>query len=288
MDPEELDAWRARPGFPAARDAALASLVALFDANRLLLRLLSDRGRLIMLAAALHLDLSADPADPTSGLTVGRLKAIFVSTGLGSATRASAMIALTRWAGYLAPAPTPADRRLQRMVATPRLVEAMRTMWADQIAAVAALEPDLAPLPGRLAQRAVLAAFVAEVTRRYLAGFRFSDVVPELTAALDRNSGLAVLAELALAGAEGHSVSGLARRFGVSRPHVLAILADAQARGLIARDGEGLQGLVVLPALHEALDRFQAANFAFTAACARVALAAVGDFLRDRPAEDNY
>jgi DNA-binding GntR family transcriptional regulator len=68
------------------------------------------------------------------------------------------------------------------------------------------------------------------------------------------------------------SVSRLARRFGVSRPHVLKLLNDAASEGFIERIGPAGDRAVVLPRLADAAQNFFATMFLFFADCAREAL----------------
>jgi DNA-binding GntR family transcriptional regulator len=62
------------------------------------------------------------------------------------------------------------------------------------------------------------------------------------------------------------SISALANRFGVSRPHVRALLRDAEDAGLIQREDAG--HVTVLPRLAEAAEIFFAAALLFVATCA--------------------
>lgn len=67
------------------------------------------------------------------------------------------------------------------------------------------------------------------------------------------------------------SISALARRFGVSRVHIIKLLDDAAADDLIARSqGEGNE-ITVLPRLAETLRDMLASMYLYFADCARQA-----------------
>jgi DNA-binding GntR family transcriptional regulator len=69
------------------------------------------------------------------------------------------------------------------------------------------------------------------------------------------------------------SISELARRFSVSRVHVLRLLRDAAAEGLVARSGAGQEAVTILPPLSRALRDGVAIFFLLFAQCARAAIA---------------
>jgi DNA-binding transcriptional regulator LsrR (DeoR family) len=72
------------------------------------------------------------------------------------------------------------------------------------------------------------------------------------------------------------SISELARRFSVSRAHVLRLLRDAAAHGLIERGTGAEDTITFTPALADALRQSVALLFLFFAHCARAALAETG------------
>lgn len=100
----------AHPGFPLALARLAGGMTSLYSGNRLLNRLLSDRGRNFFGLLLLYLD--ALPASEGGGLTSARLAALCTATGLCSRGRAKAMLALMSWGGYVAPAASAALRAL--------------------------------------------------------------------------------------------------------------------------------------------------------------------------------
>ena len=63
------------------------------------------------------------------------------------------------------------------------------------------------------------------------------------------------------------SISELARRIGSSRTHVIMLLNDAAADGLVDRSSGN--GIVLLPRLSEAVHEFFAIGYLFLAHCAK-------------------
>jgi DNA-binding Lrp family transcriptional regulator len=68
------------------------------------------------------------------------------------------------------------------------------------------------------------------------------------------------------------SISALARRFSVSRPHVLKLIRDAVADGLIERTGQDGDHVIIQRRLAEAAQNFFAAMYLLFADCARDAM----------------
>jgi hypothetical protein len=281
--PEAIATLRAHPHFPAAMRASAAGIVALYQGGRLLNWLMDDRGRLLFGYLALYLHFARHPDDPASGLTPTRMKQLCAEFDICSAGRATAMLSLMRFAGYLAPAAA-SDRRLHVLVATERLIGLLLERWRLHFAAMAPLSPE-----GKAAQTSLDApAFQRDLTiamfERFRAGFRFMTHAPELGLFGERNAGMLMLASLIAAGDADDtvppqrpvpiSVSALARRFSVSRPHVLKLLNDAAAEGFIERIGAMGERVVILPRLSEASCNFFATMYLFFAACAGEALAA--------------
>jgi hypothetical protein len=269
-DAATMAAIRAHPGFAGAARAAGRGLLDLYQGHRLLNLVANDRGRAFVGILALHLH-GAEPG----GITAGRVKAICATLDLCSPGRAGALLALMRWSGHLVPEPGP-DRRTRRLVPSPAFVALHRARIGSLLAAMSPLLPG--PAGAALAALesdtdAFLAAFASAQVRRFLAGFRFTDLVPEVAGFIDRNAGLLVLVALRLADEErpgSTSVAGLAKRFHTSRAHIRGLLRDAGTAGLasLAPGGAGAS----CAELERVLDTLFAALFAFNAACAEEAL----------------
>lgn len=263
---------KAHPSFPEAMAASAVSLVELYSGNRLLNRVLNDRGRLLFGFFALYLH--ALPEAEGGGLTVSRMAALAAETGVCSRGRAKAMLALLRWGGYLAPAENEGDRRQKPLVPTSRMVTMQQQRWQGQYKVIAMLDPRVAEVPAAIADRMVFDALIIALSSAFRAGYRVLDQAPALADIADRDSGLMILMALFAAetqGREAPAIAELARRFHVSRAHVLQLLKDAQARDLLARDGGAGSGRLT-DAGRAALVDFFVASFAFLGGAARVAL----------------
>ena len=72
------------------------------------------------------------------------------------------------------------------------------------------------------------------------------------------------------------SINALAKQFSVSRKHVLTLLREAEANGLLRRGGAAMDAITILPRGREALAHMMATMFIYMAECAEIALQAAG------------
>jgi hypothetical protein len=279
--PQAIAALSAHPRFGEAMRASASGLVSLYQGNHLLNWLMDDRGRMLFGYFALYLHASYDPADPSSGLIPTRMRMLASDLGICSPGRALAMLSLMRFGGYLAPAIAVVDRRQRRLMATDKLFALFERRWRVHFAAMAPLFPDGQAMLSALDDRAFAHALILAMGERFRAGFRFAPHAPQIGLFGERNAGILICSYLIAAGDANDtvpptrpvpiSIAALARRFAVSRPHVLKLIRDAEAAGLIARNGDRV---LIKPALAEGARTFFATMFLFYAACARTALAA--------------
>jgi hypothetical protein len=302
LSPAVIAALCGHPNFADAMRAMLTDNVRLYCGNRILNYVGYDRGRLIIGILAYYLHVTRSAADPTSGLTAQRLKALCAEQDVCSPGRARAMLSLLQLFGYIAPAPG-SDRRYKLLAPTGLLTAFLRERWSAMFAAIALLKPEGAAALAALASEASgqrgnsISAleredFLAALTRAVIDGFRTGvraiTFTPELGAFAEHNAGPMILASLAIAGERDDtmppsrpiriSISELARRFSVSRAHVLRLLREVEAAGLIARSGA--ETITLKPPLAHALRQAVAALFLFFAHCARAALACQSDQAR--------
>jgi hypothetical protein len=279
--PEAIATLRAHPNFPAAMRTSAAGLVTLYQGGRLVRWLMDDRGRLVFGYFALYLHLSRRADEVTSGLTPTRMKALCAEFEVCSPGRVVALLSLMRFAGYLAPAAA-TDRRLRGYVATDRLVALMVERWRIHFGAMAMLRPEGQAALAALHDTAFRRRLVIAMFRRFRAGFRFLTHAPELGLFADRDAGMLILSHLLTAAEEGDatpphrpvpiSIAALARRFHVSRPHVLKLLNDAAEQGFIRRTGAMGEGVLILPRLAEAAQNLFATMYFYYVDCLREAL----------------
>jgi hypothetical protein len=279
---EAIAALRNHPRFEEAFAKAVAGLVDFHRGNRVVSQVLNDRGRIVFGVLALYLHFSRD----AGGFTTSRMKALCLETGLCSPGRATALLSLMRFAGYVASAPHALDRRIRILVPSERLIDDHKRRLEGEFVALSLLMPEgqlgLAHIEDRAFQGEMACCF-GEAFRD---GFRVLDFVPELRPLADRNAAIVMLMSLLLAREAGDtmppqrpvavSISELSRRFGVSRPHVLKLLRDAAALGLIRIDNAESQRIQILPPLAGALQNLMAAVLVFLAHCIRTSLRRIG------------
>ena len=272
---------QSHPRFQEAVRTAIGGLIEIYSRNRLLNRVMNDRGRAMGSMIALYLHFSTVAGGKGGGLTVGRFQALCAELKLCSPGRARALLALMRLAGYLAPEPSASDRRQRRLVPTEHLIEVHRQRWKRQFEAMALIMPvghKALEVHGR---PEFIAAFVRHLGASYLAGFRVLDYAPDLARLVESNAGLLVISSLYLSAVGGRpatpsgtvvpvSMSALSTRFGIARAHARRLLADVAEAGLVRRT-DGSETAVVLPRLVEVVSDFFAAVFALLAHCAQAA-----------------
>ena len=252
------------PSFPGAVRETCRFFLSSFRNNPLMNVVMNDRGRDVGALAAVYLHYA--PGDAAGdGLTAARFASLCRQVGLCSAGRALAMLTVLEFAGYVAPEARGRAGRHRRLVPTEKLLALHWQRWAALLGALRAVVPALPVLDPAHVRTELLSGLTVELGRRYVDGYRVLHFVQPLQDFAERKAGLPVLFALDEpgAGAEpAHAVSttGLAKRFGVARAHIRAILAEAERHGLAARDGAagGFRGT---PVLSETLSRFAAALF---------------------------
>ncbi|MEP9351684.1 hypothetical protein [Xanthobacter sp. KR7-225] len=260
--PQACAAVKAHPGFPQAMHAAAQGIVDAFDNHPLLNRVLNDRGRMIFSFLAFYLDALPEGG----GITAARMTALCQATGLCSHGRTKALLALMRWSGYLAPAQGKGDRRERPLAPTARMWTSFRGRWRMHFCAMRPLGGAAADALEGLDDPLFCRALVLAIGEGFRHGFRVLDGAPALAPFADRDGGMMVFFALLVAQAgRPLTVAELARRFHVSRTHVLQILRDAMVAGLVARapgqQGEH-QGYGLTGAGSDALADFFATSFA--------------------------
>jgi hypothetical protein len=282
--PEALAALQAHLRFPAAARIAAAGFIELWQGNRILNSVMTDRARFHIGLFAVHLHLLSRPNDPHSGLTVSRMTALCGELELCSPGRVKAMLMLMRALGYLAPAPNEADRRLRRLVPTERLMALHGERNRRLFEAIAMVLPEHAEAFAGQSHPDFTGRFVCRYCGHLLAGLRLIDGIPHMRLFIERNGGIVVLCSLLLSGEPDDvyppalpvrvSTSALARRLGVSRAHIRRLLQDAEKQGLLERlDGDRVR---LLPPIRQGASDLMARQFLVASDCAQGAFADLG------------
>jgi hypothetical protein len=277
ISPADIAATRADPFFPAAMRHLAQGLLDAYDGNRLLNRVLNDRGRVMFGLLALHLHFHADATG--AGLTAARLGQLCEATAVCSRGRAKALLALMRWAGYLAPDQAASDRRKRPLVPTERMLASYRRRWRIQVEAAAMLARNrgLEVMPAD--EQRFVGGLAIEMGLAFRAGFRILDGVPALRPIAERDSAFFLVLAIALAGPPGAgiapatpvkvSITSLAARFHVSRAHALYVLRTAQSGGLLVRDADNPAEVTCRPLLRSSFEDFFATTLTIVAHAAR-------------------
>ena len=276
--PLETAVLRAHPQFPAAMRSSARSAVELYSRGRVMGWLMSDRTLLVLSLAAVSLDADTRDDDDRSGLTPGRFKAFCVQNRVCSEGRAAAVLAFMRLSGYIESAVHPADRRITRLKPSEKLREMTRSRLRAQLEAAAMICPEIAPAVERLDHPPFERRFYLQSLARFRSGMRLLTHAPVLRLFADRDVGLLVLYALMLGASASDglppaepvplSIAALSRRFRVSRTHILRLIRDAEAAGLLSRVGERGEQVRFSPELQDALRNFVAAGLQHVGVCA--------------------
>jgi len=268
LSAEAVAALRTHPLLSNAVRAAAGAFVAI---TRRPPAIITDLGRLLIGNLALYLHYSRDPADPSSGLSAGRMKELCAEQKVCSKGRALAVMALMRNAGDLVPATCQVDQRLRLLVPTEKLINRCRQYWEAIFRGIAVVIPGRSDAIAALQSEAVLAAFLQEFGGYFCAGMRMFKLEAGLTPFAQRNAALAILFSLLVAseqnGGAGSpatvriSIAELARRFGVSRPQVVRVLDKAVEASLVERSAPDGLHVTVLPRLQSMTQDFYVTAF---------------------------
>ncbi len=283
LSAEAVAALRTHPLLPNAVSAAAAAFVAIARRPPVVI---NDLGRLVIGNLALYLHYARDPADPSSGLSAGRLKALCVEQKVCSKGRVLAVLALMRDSGDLVAATCQVDQRLRLLVPTKKLINACSQYWEAIFRGMAVVIPTRSDAIAALQCEDVLAAFLRVFGGYFCAGMRMFKLGAGLTSFAQRNAALAILLSLLVASEQNGgagapvavriSIAELARRFGVSRPQVVRVLDKAVEASLVHRSApDGLE-ITVLPRLRSVTEDFYVTAFLLCDHYMQLALAQVG------------
>lgn len=283
---ERIPVIMAHPRFHEAMEIATRGILDMYHGNRLLNRLMNDRGRVIF--GLLCYYLSCSPDENGVGLTVTRIADICEETDLCSRGRAKALITLMRWAGYVDAGPpgAAANRRQRPLVPTARMSSEYIRRWQTMLTAVSRFDPIADEALARLNEPGFLTFLVRNQGDRYRAGFRLLEHSPQMVGLAERDAGILIAISLYNSGAEGDTyppsqpvpvpVAALARQFDVSRAHVLKMLREAEDAGLIRRLPSHQGAVQLLPPLLRGVEHFMAACFSLQLDCAIDAIRQTG------------
>lgn len=226
------------PAFPSAGRRLANNMLAICETDRRLAAICKDAGHYVtaMSVAYLHAQ---------DALTLSSLRQICAGSGLLTANRAAARIDFMAHLGLL-------DIDIgSHCRATPAFQQAWSAHLRAALDAATLIDPTLAPVCDALSDSDVYRAFLIAQAGRLHEMARGSDPFPALRSAfLHPVAGSAILHHLVLActhedfsPCDGAIVPlvALARRFGVSQPHVRRLLKRAEASRFLLHLGPSLR-----------------------------------------------
>jgi DNA-binding transcriptional ArsR family regulator len=270
LDPKHLPAYRSvdeilsHPRFPAARDAFVEAILALYEYEPAVNRLV-EAGRGVLFIVIMCLHARYDEADRATWPTPSLVTRSTLLHDVSSARRIHSLVAQFIDAGYLEARLSPRDRRVRILTPTATMLE------QDQDWLVAQYLPlqTLFPQPGyarimqrdpsfQRAQRLAASSFFAH-------GAQIMASNPIVMQFMRREAGITILMKLMqLVGRKGAAAreeifySDIGKRLGVSRTHVRKVLQEAEDGGLVRLTKRGGRFVEIAPALVQAFDRFVA------------------------------
>lgn len=226
----------AMPRFDEAMLAGAASFVSFYRGNWLLNRVANDRGRVI--AALMMLDLHFSGGK--RGFTVSQLREQARRYGVCSPNRMTALAALLRVGGFLAPM-SGGDSRQRKLAPSQMLFDLHRARLHGLLSANAMIQPDIAPAIAALDDEDVLGDIVSVYLGYWRAGHRAIGNDPLLNVLIERDAAITVLFLMMIGASrgEGYRVSDLARQFAISRTHALVIMREATKHGCLEQTVPG-------------------------------------------------
>jgi hypothetical protein len=280
--PDEIAALRSQPRFFEASCFMAASLAEMFQRSQALSVLLSDRARQLIGYVALHLHWSGVPGTDHPGLTISKLKAICVEQKFCSASRVEVMVAAMRLFGFARVERDTYDHRVKILVLTEKPILAQMRRWRRQFTAMAMVMPDGQLGLDGLEHPEFPPALAGKLYECYASGVRIITAVPGLDKFMDRNSGMAILLHLTAASAPASdvpgaretmaTVSGLSKRFHVSRAHVRKLLDEGERAGYFRRVEPDSTRILILRPWIDVFETIYAATFIQLGDCAREAM----------------
>jgi AraC-like DNA-binding protein len=259
----------AHPRFSEACVRSAHNSLTRLEGNSVTARLAKDLSRVFYGIFALYLDARGE-------LTLTGIQEFCVETGLASPGRAAAILLHLRMMGYVARDPEPSATRRQRFAPAPIMKESVREVFRDELMAMALLDPEAGAAADRLNDPTTFQHFILYLGKGFanVARRRETNVMTPFAA---RNAGIPILYHIATSGqTDDHyppkgsvriSVKEIARRFEVSRSHVLRLLREVEGLGYLRRDPDETTGILEEP-LREALKYNHAAIFMGVASCA--------------------
>jgi hypothetical protein len=252
------------PRFLTARSAYIDAVLALYEGDTFLTRLVLEAARTVIFAIIISLDARHDESDRATWPTISLLKQQMAQFGLASPRRIEDLVARLIHTGFLESNPAKQDGRVRLLRPADKMLKTDQAWLAAHYLPLDVMFPNPGyPQPMRRdpsfqqAQRVLAIGFLGH-------GAQIMAGNPAMMLFLARDAGVTILMKLIqIAGkSEGGacelSHEDIGALFGVSRTHVRKILQDAAKQGLIALSGRGHRAFEITPMMWQAFDRFVA------------------------------
>ena len=250
--------------FPEACDCFVDELLALYRDDRRLIRGLVEYVRAVTFMIIVCLDAVRDPDQPSTEVTLARLRAALAPMGITDGRRVAELVNGLELDGFLTREVSPTDRRAHILRPTEKMLAADREWLATFHAPLATMFPE------EPAYRAAMArdpAYQVAYRRVSLSTVGFAEKIisgnPPIAFFLGHDVGIRVLMVL-MAMVRGKIPPRAPRGFytiaaaraGVSRTHVRNLMSAAEGLGLVTLPSPSVRQLELLPPLQEAVNRW--------------------------------
>jgi DNA-binding MarR family transcriptional regulator len=258
----------AHPRFPITRSAQVEALLALYEHDAFLNRLLLQAGRRILFDVIMCLAARCNEADPSTWPTLRLITRSMADFNVASPRRIADLVTRFIKTGYLKQFSSPRDRRIRVLRPTERMIAYDRDWLVSHYVPLQVLFPD--PGYGLVMQHNP----VFQRALRSVAAGLFSHAAqvmarnPIITQFMLREAGMMIIIKLVqLVGPNQNApreitYSDIGAQFGVSRTHVRKLLHAAEKNGLVRLTQNSGQHVQLTPKLIGAFDRFLADSMA--------------------------
>ncbi|HEX3863668.1 MAG TPA: hypothetical protein VHY35_18450 [Stellaceae bacterium] len=255
----------AHPRFPLARDEFVKAMLALYEHNPFLNRLLLEASRTVLMAVIMCLYARYDEADRTTWPTLRLVADAMAEHRLASASRVHDLVSRLVQTDYLEQRAAPRDGRVRILTPSPKMIAQDQDFLVSHHLPLQILFPD----PGYALIMARDPAFQLKqrlVSRDLFAlGAQILASNPVMMLFQGRDAGVMILIKMIeMAKAHGAatplkiSYSDLGGRFGVSRTHVRKLLVAAEEMELVRLTRGSGHFVEMTPQLINAFDRLVA------------------------------
>jgi DNA-binding MarR family transcriptional regulator len=258
----------AHPRFPVARTAMVEAMLALYEHDPFLNRLLLEVGRNVVFVVIMCLDAGYDEADRATWPTLSAVTQAMAAFGIASPRRIADLVSRLVETGYIEQAVAARDARVRILRPTAKMIALDQDWLVAHYAPLHVLFPDPGYAPimerDRDFQRRQRLAAVGQFPLAALVMGRNQTMMQFM----NREAGIMVVIKLLhLAGPNGDTAREIAytdigTRFGVSRTQVRKLLEDAEAKGLVRLNRGRTLTAQPTRALLDAFDRLVADTMA--------------------------